>query len=162
MFIIFVFSKNVFISFVTVMCITDENRSSPMRKPMTLMYKPSTIWYTKWHTNNMKPHENHLKHTVLYISQYFTIIWRQNKRQKLYCIYCEFISFRGIPIFVKFVDRIKQRNQKCNEYLATIYVCTDYSRESTNLHIHGNNFLTKTPNIGIHESKYCITRLLLL
>ena len=125
MFIIFVFSKNVFIFFVTVMCITDENRSSPMRKPMTLMYKPSTIWYTKWHTNNMKPHENHLKHTVLYISQYFTIIWTQNKRQKLYCIYCEFISFRGIPIFVKFVDRIKQRNQKCNEYLPLyMYVLT--------------------------------------
>jgi len=72
------------------MCISDENRSSPMRKPMTLMYKhlpydirnDGSIQITNdrhditeillkvalntiKQTNNMKPHENHLKHTVL-------------------------------------------------------------------------------------------------
>jgi hypothetical protein len=42
-----------------------------------------------------------------------------------------------IPIFVDFVDCIKPRNTKINEYVSLYIIYIYYLRRSMNLHIHG-------------------------
>jgi hypothetical protein len=78
--------------------------------------------------------------------------WQEFRCWKTSLYYSKFIIFLGIPIFVNFVDNVKPQNSItiCHH----IYIYTDYSRGSTNLHNFENSFCPRTTKICIHKFKW--------
>jgi hypothetical protein len=80
--------------------------------------------------------------------------WQEFWCWKTSLYYSKFIIFLGIPIFMNFVNNVKPQNSITICHHIYIYIYTDYSRGSTNLHNIENSFCPQTTKICIHKFKW--------